>query len=125
MARSLSRKVPLSTTSREISRTTATKNSMLRRMAINRRTAWRSTGITAALACLALSAVPQIHGAPGSAVAGSRSLSGSVLLADHQIPLSPLSTLGDLRGDWTGTGYDGAKISLTVRSPDALNVNNV
>jgi len=29
--------------------------------------------------------------------------------------------LGDLRGDWTGTGTDGAEITLTVSNPDLLN----
>jgi hypothetical protein len=94
---------------------------LLRRIVMNRRPAWHSTAIIAALACLALSAVPQISGGPGTAVAGSRNRTAAVLLADREFPLSPLSSLGDLRGDWTGTGSDRAKITLTVCSPDQLN----
>src|SRR5271163_3835163 len=120
MARSLPRKVRLCLTSVDKFRSTANDHQMLPRIVMNRRPAWHSTGITAALACLALSAIPQISGDPGTAVASSRNLTATVLLADHQFPLSPLSPLGDLRGDWTGTGTDGAKITLTVSSPDAL-----
>ena len=94
---------------------------MFLRIVLNRRTARHGTAIIAALACLPLSAVPQINGDPGTAVARSRNLTATVQLADRQFPLSPLSPLGDLRGDWTGTGSDGAKITLTVSSPDELN----
>jgi hypothetical protein len=121
MARSLSRKVRLCLTSLDEFRSTANDHQMLRRIVMNRRPAWRSTAIIAALPCLALLAVSQISGDPGTAVASSRNLTATVLLADRQFPLSPLSPLGDLRGDWTGTGTDGAKITLTVSSPDALN----
>jgi hypothetical protein len=88
---------------------------------VNRRPALQSTLIIAALACLGLSVLPQINSDPGTAIASSRNLTPTVLLADREFPLSPLSPLGDLRGDWTGTGSDGAKITLTVSSPDALN----
>lgn len=75
----------------------------------------------AALACLALSAVPQISADLGTAVASPQHRTATVRLADRVLPLSPLSSLGDLRGDWKGTGSDGANITLTVNSPDALN----
>jgi hypothetical protein len=65
--------------------------------------------------------VPQTSGDPGTAVASSGNLAVTVMLADREFPLSPLSPLGDLHGDWTGTGTDGAKITLTVSSPDQLN----
>ncbi len=91
------------------------------RLYLNAFDAWRGTPLLAALACLALSALLQISGDPGTTVAGSRNLTAPVQLADRAFPLSPLSSLGDLRGDWTGTGSDGAKITLTVSSPDQLN----
>jgi hypothetical protein len=77
--------------------------------------------IIAGLAGLALSAVPQSIGDSGTAVASPRNLTATVQLVDRHIPLSPLSPLGDLRGDWKGTGTDGAKITLSVNSPDQLN----
>jgi hypothetical protein len=120
-ARSLSRKVRLCLTALDKFRSTANDHQMLLRIVMNRRPAWHGTEIIAALACLALSAVPQISGDLGAAVASSRNLTATVRLADREFPLSPLSPLGDLRGDWTGTGSDGAKITLTVNSPDALN----
>ncbi len=121
MARSLSRKIRLCLTPRDEFRSTANDHQMLLRIAMHRRTARHRAEIIAALACLALSAVPQISGDRGTAVSGSPNLTASVLLADREFPLSPLSPLGDLRGDWTGTGSDGAKITLTVNSPDELN----
>ena len=121
MAWSQSRKTRLSVTSLDEFRSAANDHQMLHRIAVNRRPAWHGTAIIAAVACLALSAVPQISGDSGTAVASSRNLTGHVALADREFPLSPLSTLGDLRGDWTGTGTDGAQITLTVSSPDQLN----
>jgi hypothetical protein len=121
MARSLSRKARLSLTSLDEFRSTANDHQRLPRIVMNRRPAWQSTGIIGALACLALSAVPQISADLGTAVASPRNLTATVQLADREFPLSPLSPLGDLRGDWTGTGSDGAKITLTVNSPDQLN----
>jgi hypothetical protein len=121
MARSLSRKVRLCLTSVDDCRSTANGHQRLPRIVMNRRPASHRTEIIAALACLALSAVPQISSDPGIAVASSRNPTGTVRLADRGFPLSPLSPLGDLRGDWTGTGSDGAKITLTVSSPDELN----
>lgn len=87
----------------------------------NRRPDRQSTAILAALACLALPAMQQTSSDLGTTAAGSQNLDATVLLADRELPLSPLSQLGDLRGDWTGTGSDGAKITLTVNSADALN----
>lgn len=116
MARSLSRKARPCLTSSDEFRSTANDHQMLLR-----RPAWHSAAVITALACLALSAVPQISGDSGNAVASSRNLTANVRLADREFPLSPLSALGDLRGDWTGTGSDGAKITLTVTSADALN----
>ena len=41
---------------------------------------------------------------------------------DSSAATAPIfSALGDLRGDWTGTGTEGQKATLTVSSPDALN----
>lgn len=120
-ARSPSRKVRLCLTSLDKFRSAANDQQMLLRIMMNRGPARHGTEIIAGLACLALSAVSQISGGPGSAVASSQNLTAKVQLADREFPLSPLSPLGDLRGDWTGTGSDGAKITLTVNSPDALN----
>lgn len=121
MARSLSRKVRPSLTSPDSFHPASNDHQMLLKVEMNRRPAWHSAGIIAALAGLALSAVPQISGDAGTPVAGSRNLTANVRLADRAFPLAPLSSLGDLRGDWTGTGSDGAKITLTVNSPDQLN----
>jgi hypothetical protein len=117
MARSLAGKVRRCPTALDEFRSTASNH----QISINRRRAWHCTEVVASLACLALSAVPQISGDLGSAVASSPNLTAPVRLADREFPLSPLSQLGDLRGDWTGTGSDGAKITLTVSSADALN----
>ena len=114
-------KSSLRLTSLDKLRSTAKDRQMLPRIVTNRRPVWHSTEIIAALKCFGSPAVPQISGDRGTPVAGSRNLTATVQLADHQFPLSPLSPLGDLRGDWTGTGSDGAKITLTVSSPDELN----
>lgn len=88
MARSLFRKGRLCLDSLGKFRPTANDHQMLPRIVMNRRPAWR-TEITAALACLALSAVPQISGDPGTAVASSQSLTATVLLADREFPCLP------------------------------------
>jgi hypothetical protein len=121
MARSLARKDRLRLSSCDEFRSTANGHQMLGSIAMNRRAARHSAGIIAGLACLALSAAPQISADPGTGVAGSRNLTATVQLADREFPLSSPSSLGDLRGDWTGTGSDGAKITLSVNSPDQLN----